>query len=144
MRQRSISFEIRSVAPLNLATQRSGAPPLDTAHLRIEVAFERITDRQKHCEMGPSQLSQQCCDNWVVGELLHELHHSPQILFSEASTKLPFQLCPRRGHYSFAILRPLLLKDVLSNTLADTPVEQDQRGVHLPSHVLPSFGDQLP
>jgi hypothetical protein len=55
--------------------------------------------------------------------------------------KLSSQLSPQRGDNSPAILCPLLFKDVLSNALPYPPVKQDQRGVHLPRHILPSLGN---
>ena len=36
-----------------------------------------------------------------------------------------------------------LVQDVLTDALADAPIEQDQRGVHLPRHILPRCFNQL-
>jgi hypothetical protein len=37
----------------DLMSQRAGAPSLDAADLRVEIAFQRIVDREQLPEMGP-------------------------------------------------------------------------------------------
>ncbi len=51
---------------VDLLAQRPCAPSFDAAHLRIEVAFQRIIEGNQHREVRPTQLSQQCCDNLSI------------------------------------------------------------------------------
>src|SRR5262249_17933059 len=117
---------------INLGPQCSGAPSLDPTHFSIEVALERISDRQKYGEMGPAQLSQQCCDNPDVGELPRELHHPAQVLFSKPATEFRLQLSPQRGNNLRAILGPLFLEDVLPHAAAYMPVQGGEPRVYGP------------
>ena len=77
--------------------QRPHAPALDAAHLGVEVALERVLERNQGEEVGPAQLSHQCCDNLPVREDLGELDHAAEILLGEPSAEFGLQLSPQRG-----------------------------------------------
>ena len=93
--------------------------------------------------MRPAQLSPQCGDNRRIREGLGELHHPAQVLLPKAPPELRLQLSPQRGDNLGAILRPLLLEDVLADPRADLPVERGQPGIDRLRHLLAGDLDHL-
>lgn len=88
--------------------------------------------------MGPAQLSQQRCDNLLVGKLLGELHHPAQVLLAEAAPELGFQVLAQRRDELRTILGPLAHKDVPVDACAHLPIKLDLHGINdlggLPAH----------
>ena len=50
---------------VDLRPQGADAPPLDAAHVRVEVTLQLCFERQKFDEVGPTQLSRQRRDNFL-------------------------------------------------------------------------------
>ena len=72
---------------------QGGTPPLNTAHLRVEVAFQKGVQRDNREEVAPAQPSRQCLDNLKVLERLGKLDHIEQVSASEPPAELRSQLC---------------------------------------------------
>lgn len=102
------------------------APALDTAHLRVELALQRLFERQQLAEMRPAQLSPQRGDNRFVGEGLRELHHAVHVLLRKAAPVLGGQLSRQCGDNLLAILGTLLAQHFFAYSPAHAPVEHRQ------------------
>jgi hypothetical protein len=120
------------------------APPLDAAHLGIEVPLERILQRQEFLEMAPAQLSRQCSDNLRFGENFRELHHPGEILRVIAGAELCRQLSRQRGDNLRAVFRTALAEDVRPNPVANLPAVKHQPGIHRAGDLLTRGKDQPP
>lgn len=72
--------------------QRANAPAFQLAHLCIEVARERVLDRQQCEKVRPAQMSHQRYDNLLGREHLGELHHAPEVFLFEAAAVVARQL----------------------------------------------------
>jgi hypothetical protein len=64
--------------PIDFGLQSARAPALDSAHLSIKLAPERIFEVDNLFEVCPAQLSPQCGDNLFVWKHLDETNHVPQ------------------------------------------------------------------
>jgi hypothetical protein len=58
----------------DLLAQRAHVPTLDAAHLGVEVAGQRVLERQQLDEVAPAQLCRQRRHNLLVRETLTELN----------------------------------------------------------------------
>src|SRR5208337_2282375 len=83
----------------DLVPERPHAPPLDAAHLGVEVAFESILKRDQFDEVAPGQFSRQRCDNFPIWETLGKLDHPTEPLLRVAPAKLRRQLSRQRRDY---------------------------------------------
>jgi len=92
---------------IHFPTEHPGTPTLDTTHLRVELPFEGILDREEQREVSPSQLSQQCPDNLRIGKYLGELDHPSQTLLAEAAPMTGLQLSRHRCDNLRAVLGEL-------------------------------------
>ena len=117
-------------------------PPLDAAHLGVEVSFQRVVDVDDLLEVSPAQFSPQCGDNLLIREYLGESEHVPQAFLGEAAAALRGQLSPQRGTICLAVFGPLLVEDILAYPLANVPVQADQPGVDRPCDLLAGRFDQ--
>ena len=82
--------------------------------------------------MAPTQFCTKCVQNLLIREYLRKPHHLGQISCRESRTEFFHQFCRHCRQNLLPILRPFFLEDVLPDALPDTPIKQDQRGVHLP------------
>jgi hypothetical protein len=83
------------------------APPLDPAHLGVELAVEVGLQRDDLDEVAPTQLSRQRRDNLGVGEDLSEADHAGQVALAEALAILGGQFCRQRRQNLLAVGGPL-------------------------------------
>jgi hypothetical protein len=121
---------------IDVLTQITRAPPLDATHLGVELALQRVLDRDEHGEVRPAQFSQQRCDNPGVGKYSRKLHHPAQVLLPEPAPVLRLQLLPRDGHDLGAILRAPLVEHLSADAVTDLPVECRERDVRRNRHLL--------
>src|ERR1035438_718008 len=128
----------------DLLLQSALTPAFEAAHLRIEIALERVVQVDNEREVGPTQLCSQWLHNSGIREDLGKAHHIEEVAPREASPKLRLQLCTQRGHYLLPILGPLLLQDVLADALSDVPVERGEPRIHRPRHAFAGLLDQPP
>jgi hypothetical protein len=90
--------------PVDLLPQQPYAPPFQTAHFDVKVAFQRVVEGEDLDEMAPTQLLRQCRNNSFVGELFGERHHSRKAGISESSPIFRCQLCRQCPHNPLSIL----------------------------------------
>jgi hypothetical protein len=88
-------------------------------------------------------MSYQRYDNFVVGKDLGELDDPPEILLREAAAELALQPYRQRRDDPLAVLGPLLLQDLPSDTVAHLPIQQREAGVDRLSDVLPRRKNEL-
>src|SRR3982750_1613057 len=72
---------------VDAGAQSSYAPPLDAAHLGVEIPLERVCQRDELYEVAPPQLSRQRRDNLRIGEGSGELHHPAKVLLAKATAE---------------------------------------------------------
>ena len=87
--------------------------------------------------MAPAQLLRQRGNNRLVGKMIHQLNHSRQIGPIKPSSILGGQLLRQRGNNLLPVLSPLFVQHVITNSLADSPIQLDQGRVHGPRRILP-------
>jgi len=110
--------------PVDLGPERADAPPLDPAHLGVEVAPEPVLEREDLDEVAPAQFSRQRRDNLPVRVELSELDHPSQALLGEASPVIGGQLSRHRRDDLLPVAGPLMAEGVRQDPLPDLPVEE--------------------
>ena len=128
----------------DLFSQRADAPTFHPAHLRVEVALQRLVQRDQRDEVGPRQLSYQRYDNLPVRENLGKLDHAAQVLVTKAPSKFLLQLSPQRGDNLLSVLRPFLPQHLTPDAVADLPVEQRESRVDRPCHAFTGLHNHFP
>src|SRR5260221_307940 len=129
---------------LDLLLERSRVPVLHATHLRVEIALQRIVNRDDLPKMSPAQLCPQCGQNPEIGEDLRESDHAEKAPLPEAPAELRLQLCTQCGHYLLSIVRPPFLQDVLPDAPPHVPVKRGEPRVHGAGHTFAGFQYQLP
>jgi hypothetical protein len=75
----------------DLLAQRAHVPTLDAAHLGVEVAGQRVLERQQLDEVAPAQLCRQRRHNLLVRETLTELNGAVERAEAEGLPELDGQ-----------------------------------------------------
>lgn len=120
-----------------LLARHETKPDAQLQNERLHLAQKFVVERDNLAKVSPSQLCPQCGHNLDVRENLGETDHAEEISHTKAATELFAQFCPQRGHNLFAIVRALILENVLMNPATDVAVKRDQPGIHRPRHLLP-------
>ena len=105
--------------PADLGLERPRTPPLDAAHLGVELPLQRVVDGGDLAQMGPCQLCPQCVHNRLVGEELGKAKHVVKVTPVESAPVLGAQLGGHGRDDLFAVLGPLLTEEVGPVPLAD-------------------------
>jgi len=102
------------------------APSFPDAYPQVELAFLLApAAAQDEQVVGPGQFSHQWCEFWRAAVGLEELPHPPQVACREASsTRLT--LLDVLGKGSDSTFTPALGCDLVTDVLADLPIEVDQ------------------
>ena len=87
--------------------------------------------------MAPTQLTRQGSDDFRIGKLLCKLHHTRECVPSESPTVFNGQLLRHCRNNLFSILSPFLAENVLPNSSANLPMEQDEPGINNLRHLAP-------
>ena len=84
---------------------------------------------ERWVEMCPAQLSLQCGDNLLIRINFGKTDHVAQGFIRKTSPIRSSQLSTQRGDNLPAVLGAFITKDIGFNTIPDTPVQCNQRGI---------------
>ena len=132
--------------PLDLVLEGPGAPPLRTAHLGVELAFQRIFDGNRQLpKVRPRQLCTQCVHYLLVGECLGESDNMKPVRCDQTPGRIRRSIVHSSAFNNLlAIGRSFLPQNLLADAFADVPVERDQARVDRLHHLLPGRLDHGP
>jgi len=127
---------------LRTRSERADTPPLQSAHLGIELAGQLVLEVQDFFEMAPTEV---LCQNRHLSLLrsgLDESDHVEKVLAAEAGAIFSRQLSRQRRDNLITVFRPRIAEDIAPYPAPNLPVAHHEFRVDGSRHLKPSCIDQ--
>lgn len=129
--------------PADPASEGTNAPTFNTAHLRIEVALDRILQIKDFLEVTPAKAFRKLKDAAFFWPESREAHHVEQILPAETKAELVRQLSRQCRDNLLAVAGSLATEHLLRETRSNPPVEKHQFAIDKTSRTSTRALNQL-
>jgi hypothetical protein len=93
-------------------------------------------------EVAPAQLSRQCRDNSIVRKIVGELHHPEEVRPTPTPPEPLGELPCEPTDYSFPVRRSRPVQNILTDALADAPIQHYELTVDCDRRARPGSLDQ--